>query len=101
MRQDSVVVVDLAKDPHPLPRNYGVRDWHHNKYGEVSEAWFYDSNKLKNPQKLTLESREDQRWKEDHEDHMEEYLREGWCRSEKISMRRNYAYFCGGWDCDE
>ena len=101
MLEDAVVVIDLAKDPCPIPRNYGVIDFNHNKYGQVSSAWIYDSRDLKETNPLALESREEQRWRQDNEEHMVDYYREGWMENERIAMRRNYAYFCGGWDCDE
>lgn len=92
--------IDLAKDPCPNPKNYGLKDFHHNKDGKVDYAWIHDSRYPAAVGDCDLTPK-DQSYKQDHEEHMQEFLREGWQESERIGFRRMYGYFCGGWGYDE
>jgi len=38
------LMIDLAKDPNPNPKNYGLIDFYHNQDGQVDYTYFYDSN---------------------------------------------------------
>ena len=92
------VEVDLAKDPHPNPRNYGLKDFYHDQEGRVNYAWIHDSRYPADPCDLTPK---DQSYKQDNEEQLVENMRKGWIENQRSGMRGEYAYFCGGWDYDE
>lgn len=45
------LMIDLAVDPVPDPRDYGLKDFYHNKEGQVDYTYFYDSS---NPHHIEL-----------------------------------------------
>lgn len=62
------LMIDLAKDPCPDPRDYGLVDFYHNKEGQVDYAYFYNSQldrsetNNEESQNIKPESREEQRY---------------------------------------
>lgn len=59
------LMIDLVQDPCPNPRNYGLKDFHHNKQGQVDYTYFYDSSQDIDLSDVKFPSREEQRYKEE------------------------------------
>ena len=59
------LMIDLAVDPCPDPRNYGLKDFYHNTEGQVDYTYFYDSLWEPDLSDVVLPTREEQRYKDE------------------------------------